>query len=118
MGKTIRHYLREAIDYYKLGQYDEALIACENAILLDPQFARAYHGKGLILVKQEKYNEAFESYQRAYQLDPRNAKLIIDRAKLLNFFYERDRQNTPSPPPPFDVSSVHTADCRCYICMG
>lgn len=82
MGKTIRHYLREAIDYYKLGQYDEALIACENAILLDPQFARAYHGKGLILVKQEKYEDALKNYVKARELAPNDPKIRVELTKL------------------------------------
>ena len=40
------------------GKYDEALIALDEAIRLDPKFASAWNNKGFALEKQGKYDEA------------------------------------------------------------
>lgn len=83
MNKTARYFLKEAIDHYNAGQYQDALTACDSAIQLDPLFARAYHGRGLALVKLRSYTEALENYQKARELVPKNPKLHADIGELL-----------------------------------
>src|SRR5437660_7478247 len=47
--KSKEQYLSEGIAYYKVKQYQLAIEACEQAIQLDCNYARAFHGKGLAL---------------------------------------------------------------------
>lgn len=95
MNETASHFLKKAIDYYEAGQYDDALNACDNAIHLEPSLARAYHGRGLILSRQQKYQLALEDYQKSLELNPDNAKLHADMGKLLYILgsYEQSGQS-------------------------
>lgn len=66
--KTKEQWIEKAIVRYKARHYKDALRACNNAIQLDPNYARAYYGKGLILTRLEIYDEALASYEKARQL--------------------------------------------------
>lgn len=82
LNKTKEQWTEEATKNYKERKYAEALIACEQAIKLDATYARAFHGKGLILTRQKRYAEALEAYNKANQLEPGNAKLLFDMGDL------------------------------------
>lgn len=82
MDKSAEQYANVAARHYNSGRYEEALAACNYAIQVDPKSARAYHGKGLILVQQEKYAEALANYQKACEIAPLNAKVHADMAEL------------------------------------
>jgi len=77
-GKTKEQWVEKAIKLYNATYYKDALAACEIAIQLDPLYARAHHGKGLVLTRQEKYKTAFQSYLKAIELAPENAKIYAD----------------------------------------
>jgi len=47
--------------FASLGEYDEAIKAFEEAIRLDPKFARAWYDKGDALLSQNKYDEAIKA---------------------------------------------------------
>src|SRR5437763_6907845 len=81
--KTKEQWVEEGISYYKAHRYQEALIACEYAIQLNPTYARAHHGKGLILSKMKEYKEAREAYKQAWKFAPDNAKIYLDMGELL-----------------------------------
>jgi len=66
--KTKEQWVEKAITRFKTRHYKEALRACNNAIQLDPGYARAYYSKGLILTRLENYDEALASYEKARQL--------------------------------------------------
>lgn len=90
-AKTKDAWLKEAIDHYKAAHYEEALFACEQAIALDPTFARAYHGKGLILTYLQKYTDALSSYEKARQLAPNKAKIYADLAELFMLLHDEEK---------------------------
>jgi tetratricopeptide (TPR) repeat protein len=46
-----------------LKEYDKAIIKYDQAINLDPNYADAYFGKSLILLKTGKYNEGWKLYE-------------------------------------------------------
>jgi tetratricopeptide (TPR) repeat protein len=58
----------------RVGQLDEAMDACERALLLDPDYAPAHTNLGIILDAQGKFEEALTAYQRAVAADPAYAK--------------------------------------------
>jgi tetratricopeptide (TPR) repeat protein len=83
LEKTKEQLLDEAVKYYEEECYEEALKTCQRAISNYPTYARAFHGKGLILIKQKKYREALVAYNTACELDKGNAKAYSERGALL-----------------------------------
>jgi len=66
--KTKEQWLTEGNTLFDLKRYDEALAADKQAIRLDPNFANAYHNKGLALDNLGKSREAKQAYDKARQL--------------------------------------------------
>jgi len=56
--------------YLNTKRYQEALLAFEQAIQLDPNDAVIYNGKGLALSNLNRYGEALAAYEQAIRLDP------------------------------------------------
>jgi tetratricopeptide (TPR) repeat protein len=54
-----------------MGKYDEAIMAFERAIVIDPNNADAWNGKAWVLNSQGKYNEAIKACDMAIKLDPK-----------------------------------------------
>ncbi|MGI9059005.1 MAG: tetratricopeptide repeat protein [Ktedonobacteraceae bacterium] len=75
-------WIKEGISHYNAKRYNACLDACERAIQLDPDCARAYHGKGLALAQQNRFGEALLAYQKASHLAPENAKILAEMAEL------------------------------------
>jgi tetratricopeptide (TPR) repeat protein len=99
--KTIEQWYEEGKRLYDLMQYEEALAACEQAIRLDPNSARAYNNKGIALRNLKRYEDALKAYEQAIRLDPNlaaayNNKGIaleqLNRNKEAQFAYEKARQ--------------------------
>jgi len=59
---TKKHWLNEGDIHFLADQYEEALAAFEQAILLDPDYAIAYRSKGDALRRLERYEEALLAY--------------------------------------------------------
>ena len=72
-GKSPAEWLKEGDTLRYHEQYQEALEAYEQAIRLDPQFADAYHNKGITLNNLQRYQEALEAYDQAIRLNPQYA---------------------------------------------
>ena len=85
-------WLREGIRHYNAKRYQECVDACERAIQLDPDYVRAYHGKGLALARLKRYEEALRTYQEATRLAPEDAKLHANVAGLL--FYKGEYEQS------------------------
>jgi len=56
--------------YNKLNDNSKALKAINEAIKLDPEYAKGYFKRGQIYCKIEDYQEAAKDYQTAQNLDP------------------------------------------------
>jgi predicted CXXCH cytochrome family protein len=52
------------------GRLPEALAAADDALRVDPRFARPWVIKGVILARQEKYGAAVEAWKKARSLEP------------------------------------------------
>jgi len=59
------------LDYQR--KYDEAIDAYDEAIELDPNYAKAWNSKGITLSKQNKLNEGIKCFDEATRLDPNYA---------------------------------------------
>src|SRR5437764_6166647 len=81
--QTKEQWLIEGIKNYTSKWYDEALQACEQAIQLDPRYARAHYGKALALIGLGKYEEAVTFCDKAFELTPKTAKTYASKKLLL-----------------------------------
>ncbi len=69
-----------------MGDLDGALEACDEAIRLDPAFAAAWQGRGIVLFMRGELNGAFASYNEVISLDPALAPAWNGKG---NVFYDR-----------------------------
>jgi len=70
-NKSKEKWLKEAVTHVQSDRYQEALVACDQAIELDPNSAIAYGAKGAALSCLGRYEVALASYERAIQLAPK-----------------------------------------------
>jgi tetratricopeptide (TPR) repeat protein len=67
------------------GRLPEALAAADDALRVEPRFARPWVIKGVILARQEKYGEAVEAWKKARSLEPSypNIERLIEEAERM-----------------------------------
>ena len=63
-----RNYLNYGLVYFQQGYLDQAEVSFRLALRDDPSSAEAFYGLGSAYLKQEKINEARESFERATKL--------------------------------------------------
>jgi len=73
LEKTAQHWFDEGRSLTSRRKYEEALIAYEQAIRLDPNDGIVYNHKGAVLYKLQRYEEAFSTIEQAVRLDPNDA---------------------------------------------
>ena len=71
------YHAEEAAVCYRCGLFDEAIIACREAIRLDPEFADPYRLYGMSLKQQGKNKEAKTQLQKAADLGDEVAKKLL-----------------------------------------
>jgi tetratricopeptide (TPR) repeat protein len=59
--------------YDKMGEYDKALQAYDNAIQLNPEYAEAWANKGVALYNISEYSEAIQAFNKSISIDPNKA---------------------------------------------
>ena len=72
--KTKEQWFDEGKLHYQSKHYEEALVAFDQAILLNPQDAPSYHYKSRTLDNLGRNEEALEALEQAIFLDPANAE--------------------------------------------
>jgi predicted O-linked N-acetylglucosamine transferase (SPINDLY family)/ADP-heptose:LPS heptosyltransferase len=65
------------------GQLQEALASYEQAININPNYARAYSNRGNVLRALERFDDALVSYNRALQLKPDYAEAFYNKGNAL-----------------------------------
>lgn len=83
--RTSEQWLDEGIKYRRAKQYEKALVACERALRLDRNYARAHRNKGDALYELERYTEALDAYRLALSLDPSSARAHQNMANTLYY---------------------------------
>jgi type IV pilus assembly protein PilF len=80
--------------YFGRGQYETALDEIKQALAVRPDFVAAHNMRGLIYAAMGEERLADESFQRALELNPRDADTLHNRAWFLcqrNRFAEADQ---------------------------
>jgi len=62
-----------ALEYIHIDQKEKAIEQLRKAIEIAPGFANAYNNLGVLMMKQGKYDEAFDNFIRALTYDENNA---------------------------------------------
>lgn len=71
---TASEWLDKGIALAKQVRYDEALIAFDKVIQLDPNLAEVWYNKGRVLKSRAKFDEASQAYNNAIALNPSYAE--------------------------------------------
>lgn len=74
-------FVEKYIDNFRF-RFKEAETDCTTALQLDPEYVKAYHRRGLALKELNQLKEALENFQKALDLDPKNACINKDFMKL------------------------------------
>lgn len=69
LRKTREQWLDEGNTFFASRRYQEAYAAFERAIQIDPAYADAYEGKGIVLYSMGQYDEALKAFEYAIRLD-------------------------------------------------
>ncbi len=79
---SIRPLFDRALAYYRQGDADSAIKVFDEVIRLQPTFARAYILRGSAYALRSEHEKALADFNRAIQIDSRNAAAYCDRADL------------------------------------
>jgi Flp pilus assembly protein TadD len=66
--------------YLEKKQLDKALVAFSEAIRLEPKFAHAYHGRGVVFALEGETDKALADCCEAIRLNPDDAEFYRTRA--------------------------------------
>ena len=103
----------------KNGNNEDALIAYDKALELDPNHVRTWNNKGIILARLKRFEDAIECYDKAIEIDPEYANAWYNKANALRNFgqYLIDHANdNRSTAPKMINKSIGLFDSaeRCY----
>lgn len=67
------YFANRAAAHTHLKDYNNAVIDCERAIVINPAYSKSYSRMGTALFYQENYPRAVDAFTKACELDPDNA---------------------------------------------
>jgi len=85
------YYCNRAAAYSKLSDFTNSIEDCKNALKIDPSYGKAWGRLGLALLSNNQFEEAFESYTKAIQLEPnnegykQNLKIVEEKLRSSSF---------------------------------
>jgi tetratricopeptide (TPR) repeat protein len=72
-------YFFRAIAYYHKGEKDREIVGYNQALKLNPKFAKAYTNRCLVYIEKGEYDRALTDCNQALKLDPKYAKTYNNR---------------------------------------
>ena len=76
-------YIKQGEELYLKGDYDEAVVCFEKAILTNNNLDEAWHWRGNVLIKLQRHEEALACYDQAISIKPDNYEAWYGKANLL-----------------------------------
>jgi tetratricopeptide (TPR) repeat protein len=76
-------YIKQAEGLYFQGNYDEALVCLEKAILTNNNLDEAWYWRGNVLIKLQRPEEALACYDQGISIKPDNYEVWYNKAYLL-----------------------------------
>lgn len=87
----------------KDGFNEDALIAYDKALEIDPKHVSAWNNKGIVLSRLKRFEEAISCYDKAIEINPEYANAWYNKANALRNFAQSlidqandDRTNAPN----------------------
>lgn len=84
----------QGIDFYKLGQYDEAINAFRTAIKIDPNYIDAYYNLGSVLEYLQQYDAALAIFKQIIVRKPDDYDSVYKAAWLSHKLGEDQKAKT------------------------
>lgn len=69
-GNGVMRYIIEADNLLRLGRFEEAIIAYDNALVIDPYFAEGYIKRAVAKFRLGRTNEAERDYRQGLKINP------------------------------------------------
>lgn len=82
-AETADMWFDEGLNYYIAGNYQEAALAFNRSVMINPDYAPAWHARGLALCDLLLYEDAIDSFTRATRIDPLYASAWIAKGDAL-----------------------------------
>ena len=85
------YYCNRAAAYSKIADFINSIEDCKNALKIDPSYGKAWGRLGLALLSNNQFEEAYEAYNKAIQLEPsndgykQNLKIVEEKLKNMTF---------------------------------
>ena len=86
----------------KEGKNEDALMAYDKALELDPNHLSSWNNKGIVLSRLKRFEDAILCYDKAIEIDPQYANAWFNKANALRNFGQSlvdkandDRTNAP-----------------------
>lgn len=67
--------------YFKMKNYDKSLRDANKSVKLNPKWAKGYYRAGLVLMEQDKPQEALALFQQAVDLEPNTQAFVAEVAR-------------------------------------
>lgn len=84
----------QGLDYYKIGQYDEAITAFRTAIRIDPNYIDAYYNLGSVLEYLQQYDAALVVFKQIIVRKPDDYDSVYKAAWLSYKLGENEKAKT------------------------
>ena len=78
------------IAHYGQNQLDEALVAADRCLKIDPKLQAGYWLRGIVLALQTKYSDALRAYDQAIQVVPTRPAGYVQRGQFLVMYRSED----------------------------
>jgi len=76
-------WLKKAHEHYKLEQYRDVILACNQALQIDSAFDRAHLGRGLAFYKLNNINMALLALNQTIRCNPKKYKGLSRQRRYL-----------------------------------
>jgi tetratricopeptide (TPR) repeat protein len=67
------------LDAFRRADYDQAIVAFDELIRLDPNHSEAHRWRGDVLLNKHELGKALSEYDKAIRLDPKNGMAYCSR---------------------------------------
>ena len=81
--KHVLSQLRQVDTLYHLQHYDEALIACDRTIAMNPDDSLAWFMRGMALENLHRYEETITAYDRVVEIQPDDHVVWFKRGNVM-----------------------------------
>ena len=70
------HFQNQGLNFYRKGQWEQALSNYQKAVALDPSYAKAHYNLGIVYEDLQQFDQATTEYQLAVKQDSSDNSLI------------------------------------------